>query len=238
MKHKLHILFSIFLLAFSSSINANVKEKPLIDFVENKGQWKNNVLFEASIQNGKLFLEKDGITFLLYSAEDINRMHEMHHGHIKNPTDNDYIIDCHAYKMHFDNALPSVQTLGGNKKQDYVNYYIGNDKTKWASHVNKFGEITYKNVYEGIDFKIYSEGTDIKYDFIVNPGADPKTISYSFEGLDDLELKYNNLFLATSVNHMVDEAPYSYQISNKNIKTNYLLSDNTVSFEVDEYNTN
>lgn len=206
-----------------------------IDFIENKGQWKSNVLFEATIPNGKLFLEKDGIMFLLYNPEDISRIHDLHHGKIQTPTEEDYLINGHAFKMNFDNSNPDITTIGAKTKSDYNNYFIGNDSSKWASGVNKFEEVVFNEIYHNIDFKIYSEGHDIKYDFIVKPGGNPKDISYSYEGLDFVELKYDRLFLTTSVNELIDNAPISYQ-SNKKVASSYILNKSTVSFEIGDYN--
>jgi hypothetical protein len=43
--------------------NANTKSNLL--YIENNGQWHENVWFKASIQAGSAFLEQDGITYLL-----------------------------------------------------------------------------------------------------------------------------------------------------------------------------
>lgn len=209
----------------------------LIDFIENKGQWANNILYQATIPNGKLFLEKDGIMFLLYNPEDVSRNHDIHHGLINNPTVEDYLINCHAYKMFFKNGNPNVTTTTLDKKTDYVNYYIGNDHSKWASKVGKFGEIIYENIYPNIDFKIYSQGTDIKYDFIVHPGGNSKDIGYYYDGLDNLELNYGRLFLSTSVNDIIDNAPVSFQNKRK-IASVFKLENEIVSFEIDTYDKN
>ena len=34
-------------------------------------------------------------------------------------------------------------------------YFLGNDKSKWASNVKKYGKTVYQNIYENIDLKFY-----------------------------------------------------------------------------------
>ena len=80
------------------------------------------------------------------------------------------------------------------------NYFIGNDKSKWASGCRIFQGITYKNVYPGIDVRYYSDGgSNLKYDFIVHPGADVNNIAMKYTGANKLSVKNKELVISTSL---------------------------------------
>ena len=70
--------------------------------------------------------------------------------------------------------------VGGNKSPTIiaeglqagkVNYFIGNDKTKWHSNVPTYNKVVYKEVYNGIDIKYYGNNKKLEYDVVVKPGA-------------------------------------------------------------------
>ena len=60
--------------------------------------------------------------------------------------------------------LSSTNSLGqtsssfeGQKTQDaYLNYFIGKDQSKWASHVKKHGKVLFKDIYPNIDLEFES----------------------------------------------------------------------------------
>lgn len=204
-----------------------------VEFIENKGQWNDNVIFKAQIPAGNLYLENDALTYLFYDERDIDRLHELHHNEIKNPTPQDYIMNLHAFKINFLNA----HTKKINAKEptsDYVNYYLGNDKSKWASNVKKYSKTSYQNIYDSIDLKFYLKEGFLKYDFIVAPGGDPSDIQLDYEGVDGLFLEKGALKITTSVNEIIEQKPYAYQLINgvpKKVKCNFKLEGTTVSFD-------
>ena len=63
-----------------------------------------------------------------------------------------------------------------------VNYFLGNDATKWRRDLPTFAKVRYPGVYPGIDVVYYGNQGRLEYDFIVTPGADPKAIALAFTG--------------------------------------------------------
>jgi hypothetical protein len=75
----------------------------------------------------------------------------------------------HAYEVDFLNT--NNPSISPDKAADsYSNYIIGNDKSKWASHVLSYQLVNYRSLYTGIDMQVYSDGGTLKYDLIVQPG--------------------------------------------------------------------
>ena len=210
-------------------------------FVENKGQWNKAIQFKAKIPSGNLYLEANSLTYQFYDEQAMARYHDLHHGLIKDPCPQDYIMDVHAFKVNFLNAnateiSPSLPT------SDYENYFIGNDNSKWASHVKKFNQATYQNLYSNIDLKFYLKEQFLKYDFIVKKGGDATQIQIDYVGIDAITLEKGGLKIVTSVNKIIEQKPYAYQLINgkiKEVKCKFKLEETTVSFEFPRgYNKN
>jgi len=204
-----------------------------VEFVENKGQWESNIQYKAKLPAGNIYLEKNEITYQFYSEEDIERMHAMHHQEIENPTEKDYLLNLHAFKVSFLNAN-SKGFEHKNPLSDYVNYFLGNDKSKWASDVKKYGEVTYKNLYQSIDLKYYLKNHHLKYDFIIHPNGNAANIQLSFTGQENLELHRKRLKITTSVNEIIEDKPYAYQMVNGvevEVACNFVLNENILSFD-------
>ncbi|KAB2859039.1 MAG: T9SS type B sorting domain-containing protein [Flavobacteriales bacterium] len=224
----------IYIFSFLLLQNA-VAQHAHVEFKENKGQWENNVLFKAKLPGGQLYLEQNKLTYQFYNENDIVRIGDLHHGWIKNPQATDSIINLHAFEVQFLNAQVPF-TKAQHPCTDYENYFIGNDSTKWASNVKKYQDVTYQNLYQGIDLKLYSaDDNGLKYDFIVAPNADANQIQLQYNGQNNLSInKEGQLMVTTSVNTLVEQKPYAYQLINgkeKEVKCNFKLEGNTLSFD-------
>ncbi len=195
------------------------------EFVPNKGQFHKNALYKADIPSGAVYLEKDGLTFSFYDAA---YFHNLHHGE-KADT-----LNFHAYKLKFKGARKAQISL---KKQNpgVLNYYLGEDESKWVSGLTAGGEVYYSNIYKNIDFRIYSKNDELKYDFIVHPGGKVDDIELVFEGLDYLGLRGDDLVMTTSIGTLKDTKPIGFQ-NEQEIPMNFKLEENKVKFQIDDYN--
>lgn len=209
-------------------------------FIENKNQWHGNVKFKADIKSGYLYLENDGFLFDLIDVKKANEYIETHYH--KTTKKVFKTLDWHAYKVKFKNVNPNVKIIGKDKTPEYYNYFIGNDKSKWAGEVKGFHTVDYKGLYNGINARIYTKLFDLKYDLIVEKGADPNRIEIEYKGVDKIEIRKERLHIYTSVNHVVENKPFAYQIINDKvveIPCFYKLSGNVLTFDLPEgYNKN
>lgn len=214
-----------------------------VEFIENKGQWDEKVKFMSHAGDGAFFLEKDGFTVLVHNPQDLQRMADGHHGVITNNEKGvPPVLHSHAYKVEFVNGNPSPEIIADKALPTVNNYFIGNDKTKWASNCKLFKGVTYKNVYPNIDVRYYSDAAGrLKYDLIVKPGADPIQIALRYKGADKLEVKNKELVIKTSVGEIKELYPYSYQVSNnerKDIEARYEVKGDVVRFNIKDYSPN
>jgi len=108
------------------------------------------------------------------------------------------------------------------------NYFLGNDRSRWAPNCGNYTQVTMKDVWEGIDvewwsanFPPYAAGGEqggvgfVEFDFIVHPGANPAQIRMECLGLtDDLTLTSDGeeLLLPTSLGVLKQVLPEAYQV--------------------------
>ena len=78
-----------------------------------------------------------------------------------------------------------MRLMGGSRTAKYeglgplpgkVNYYIGNDPSRWRAGVPTFAKVRCQGVYPGVDLVYHGNQGELEYDFEVAPGADPTLI--------------------------------------------------------------
>ncbi|HXB40039.1 MAG TPA: hypothetical protein VNZ49_05815, partial [Bacteroidia bacterium] len=205
-----------------------------ISYIQNKGQWDDKVLYQADFRGGRVFLEKNTFTFLFYPAKGFGEMHP-HEGGKQEP--GTHVFDFQVVKMEFEGC--SEAKIDGSEKRDfYHNYFLGNDSKKWAGNVPLYQNVIYDGLYPGISVKTFSDVNNVRYDFIVSPGADPSIIKLKFTGQNDILVKNGNLILKTKVGDIVQQAPFAYQIifgQKKKIECAYIFKNNSVGIVLGEY---
>ena len=218
-----------------------------LQFVENKGQWDSSIKFKADLKSGLLNVKPSGYRVVLHNQEELKALSEFYSGHAFNPGKAQAVktalqqlkLHSHAYEIIFLNANENAVPVPDKALQLVNNYFIGNDSSKWKSGCKVFNGITYKNVYKNVDVRYYSDNGNLKYDIIINPGADISKISMKFSGLDGLLLnKYGNLTMKTSVGDVYQSIPSSYQVLNNlkaQVKTAFKVDGDIVRFDIGKY---
>lgn len=174
-------------------------------FVENLGQWDSRVNYAVQLHNAALFLESDGITVALREAAG-------HPGGPQPAKGAGSGVRCHAYKMHFLGATPTLPT-GLDRQEGYSNYYLGDDPGRWRSHVGSFASARYDGLYPGVALEVYGGSEALKYNFIVDAEADATAIGLAYEGVESVSVgREGNLVVRTSVRDVVELKPYVYQM--------------------------
>jgi gliding motility-associated-like protein len=217
----LFFLFSTALLAESPP--------QFVRFVPNRGQWDEALRFRADVPGGTVSLRSDG---LLYTFYDAQALADRHAGKRTAPN-----LRMHGIRVVFEGANPAVQPVGDLSDGLSRNYFLGNDPARWASDVPGYGEVTYRNLYPGIDLRLFTHQASLKYEFLVRPGADPGLIRWRVEGAEGLSLDAGQLVIRTSLGEIREAKPYNYQEIGgeaKPVVGGYLLRENRVSFNFSE----
>lgn len=226
------ILWCISMTMQANNPHPNPHTGDLHYFEENKGQWESHIYYRAKMNEGRIFLEADKLTYLLTDPVDMEAVHDIKHDPQKSLSD--HAINCHAFAIHFENGNTKAAKNAYCPSETYNNYFVGKDKNRWASHVKMHSEVSYTDLYKGIDFAMYSIGSTLKYDFIVAPKAKTNQIKLRYEGAERIFLKNGNLHIVTSVNTLIEQAPYAFQYKNGQevaVPCRFKIRGKTVSFD-------
>jgi len=195
-------------------------------FIENKGQYPINVEAKVNLPGGSLFIEKGVFTYHFFDQQKLTDLHNLRTA--------DRNMKGHVFKIKFKNANKDMQIILEEKGGFFENYFIGNDKNKWAENVHHYQALVQHNIYNGIDLEMYSSEGNLKYDLIVHPNTSPKKIKLSYKGVDNIFLENGNCYVQTSVNTITEQKPFAYQIidgEKKGVTCNYKLKGKILSFE-------
>lgn len=209
------------------------------EFIENKGQWDNRILYRAKVPAGYLHIEQKGFNWFFYDDDAFGKIVH-HHSHKHNdsvPSGYKY----HVLKVDFVNSQPLQSITPATPSVPYYNYYFGKNAEKWATHVKGYYQLLLNNVWNGVNLKLYNSPVGLKYDFVVAPNTSPTTIQLKYSGQDALLLHEGKLVVKTSVNTLIENAPEAYQyIGDKKIPVacKYTLKNGVLGFETGTYNTN
>lgn len=206
---------------------------PAFKFIRNDRQWEDIIKYRVIREGHQVYLTEKSIKYRFDNLDDWDRIHKVLHGPDRlNPSPADMLLHAHAYEMIFEGASqPLIE--GQEKRSEYHNYFQGNDQAKWASNVPLFNRVKYTGLYPGIDLNVYSREGNFKYDFIVSPNADPAKIQLRFEGTESIKLVDGNLKITTSVNEVMEQKPYAYQLVNGRevaVACAYRMEGNVISF--------
>ncbi len=149
----------------------------------------------------------------------------------------------HTATMQWINSNPSAELIPEEEATGYYNYDnpTNNDSTRY-DFVPAYKKLKYVNLYPGVDieFELPDEG-GIKYKLTVQPNVIVPTISFQWDGLEEistdakgrlhLKSKFNS-FDFKSKWHLMDHAPTAFSsLTHTNIPVRYTVAGNIVSFE-------
>ena len=206
-------------------------------FYENKGQLNQKIYYQVELKSGLMQLCNDRIRYEFRNQRDQARLLHNHHPN-NNPIDQS--INYHRFDVHFLNARIPDTVFGENPLSHSTNYFVGPQEF-WATNVKQYDKVTYKNLYDGIDFSMYSKNGFFKYEFIVAPHKKTKKLSLKFDGVKDVKLREGHLIIRTSVNGITEKPPFAYQIihgEKRQIECSFQLENNILSYKLGKYNKN
>lgn len=234
LNQKLFFAATLFLFLLASAIESEAQ----VQFIENKGQWDSRVKYMTQAGDGAFYLEEKGFTVSQYAAADVDNAKALAHGEENRKTSRGGKVRTHSYKVDFLNAQ-TPEIVAGKPLSTYNNYFIGKDPSKWASDVKIYQVVTYKNIYPGIDVRYFVDGgQNLKYDFLVNPGADVNAISLKYTGTNGLAIKNKELQITTSLGKSRTLRPFTYQLGtgeNPSVDCRYELKGDILKFKVGRY---
>jgi gliding motility-associated-like protein len=214
-----------------------------VQFIQNKGQWDQRIKYMSSAGSGSFYLTDNGFTVTQINSKDLEDIQIKRHEATSatEPPKREFEnqkVHGDAYSVEFLKANVA-QILPDRPVPSVNNYFIGNDKSKWASNCKIYLGVTYKNIYPGIDIRYYADPAgNLKYDFIINPGAKIDDIAMKYKGAKKLSIKNRELNITTSLGVSKELQPYTYQVidnQKQELDCRYIIKDDVVKFKVKNY---
>ena len=236
------ITFTFLMLFVFQLRSESGSEEHTISFIENKKQWEEVIKFKSEMRGGALFFETNAITYAFYDPDYLDRIAAMKTGRIYGRKTNvkmDSLVECYAYRIHFDNANKNVDIKGHTPFKEYHNYYIGSDPERWSVNVQKYEQIEYCDIYKGINLLFYEKYLTYKYEFRIAPYTDVEQIAMRYEGADKLFLRKGSLIIRVGKHETEERKPFAYQVDKEGkkieISCDFVIEEKTVRFALGDY---
>ena len=207
-----------------------------VQFIQNKKQWDESVLFRASIPSGFMFLKKNEIQYSFYDSR-----YFADHARKKSPQTLKLMkegLTCHSFTVTFEGANESINTQTSEEMPEKYNYFIGNQPEKWANNVSSYQKVAYKDIYKGTDLIIYEKNSLLKYEFVLKAGENPNKIKMNYKHATNVHINaQNELVITTKLGTMTEKQPYCYQIIEGKttfVPSRFKLKNNIVTFDLYE----
>jgi len=144
--------------------------------------------------------------------------------------------------MKLEGANASSLMFGTDKLDGRVNYFLGNDQSKWLRDVETYSRVCYPAVYSGIDLVFHSAELQLEYDFNLAAGADPCAIRLRFDGADEMNIDSSGaLVIRTAAGELKHQKPVAYQEAageRSEVAAEFTqLRDGAIGFTVGDYDS-
>ena len=217
-------------------IAANYGKLP-ISFEANHGQTGSRVKFVARGSGYGLYLNGHEAVLALHAPQP----KETHSG--VNPLTQPHTLPSFktdVVRMQLRNANPAAQPVGVDPLPGTANYFAGNDPSKWLTAIPTYSRAKFSGVYPGIDLVYYGNQSQLEYDFIVAPKADPNAIRLHFAGARKLALTNDgDLSISAKDGQIAFHKPVIYQEAGgqrQPVEGRFtLLADRSVGFSLGRY---
>ena len=193
-------------------------------FIENRGQvhdqlnqTNNTVKFLAPLSGMNLELKEDGFSYDIYRLDSsISTVYK----------------ETNTCRFIFNRI--DVQLIGCNKDaqiipskhiDSHLNYYNLPHNKNGVTGITQYQKIAYVNIYPHIDlvFEILEVG-NVKYNFVLHPGATLSDIKMKFTGFNSADLKEKNLIMQVDHGILTENIPASYWLEDHTpVDVNYQM---------------
>jgi len=198
-------------------------------FIPNKGQWPKEVKAMYQMPGTRIYITEFGLRLVNQDQSAIKEAHDTRNYDVK--------IGSFVYDMKLVGArLDFMEAIA--QLSFSLNFIKGQDPSYWAADVKPAGQLLFKEVYPGVDLVFKHSGDNLKYEFIVQPGADPRQIVWEVAGLSPELLKSGEVRYVTPFGTMTEQKPYVYQTikgAEKRINSRFIIDKNNVGFKLSKY---
>jgi len=192
-------------------------------FIENQGQIQGEAAYYVKGNDKTVSFTTGGIDFSLTGPEQ----------------------PCNV-QLDFVGARRDAEPVGKDRQEAIFSFFRGSPEN-WKKGIPSFSGIEYSDLWPGIDLAYSGTVNRLKYEFRVEPGADPSAIRLTYRGVTGLRVNHTGgLEVSTPVAAFEDGVPFAYQEiegQRREVAMRYLLHDSeeeggySYGFELGAYDT-
>jgi hypothetical protein len=133
-------------------VSHTVSQRPFY-FEANEGRYEPAVRFVARTPSGSMFVMDDGMVLDVFGSTPI--------------------------RVRFPRSGAKVVVEGVDPLPTRTHHFIGSDPSGWKRNLAVFGRVRVSHLHLGIHVEHYRGPNGLEHDYIVDPGADPRSRAYS-----------------------------------------------------------
>ena len=194
--------------------------KAQIPFIANQGQSDKEVKFYAHTFAGTVFVIETGeLVYSLARVEDKKR--------VTGATLKEELVGGKV-----------IEVKGESQAVTKLNYFKGNDRSKWQSNIPSYDVVSLGEVYEGIEVKLKAYGNNVEKLFYVKPNAEPDSIRIKVAGGEIGVNERGELEVDTEQGTVRFSKPVAFQEDGGNkefVEVGYAVWGNEYGFRVEDY---
>ncbi|MHA1907980.1 MAG: DUF7948 domain-containing protein, partial [Candidatus Thorarchaeota archaeon] len=175
----------------------------------------------VSNENGIHFVCRRGLDAIAYFGES-----EVYYG-----------VNGASVKLDFPGSR-QVLPVGEKPTGSVTNYLLGNNPSLWQTGLQDFAVLRYIDIYPGIDLLYRLSDNDLKYEFVISPGANPDLIQMRYPNSDSIRTQKTEVTISTDSFSFSDTGLIAFQENDERADVNcqfQSLDETTIIFEVEVY---
>lgn len=203
-------------------------------FIENRGQWPDDVGFLASLPGMNVWITADAIIYdfqeetrrppsaILPADRSLDRAHGItRKGHVvamrfAQPGGNDHAVGPRTGDLlagpYRDMIFARRRAARGVDPLHAHCTYIGGRHAPRGLTAPLYSELWIDDVGGGIGMRLYFDAGTLRYDIVVPPGADPSALRFDIDGSTGLRINaFGELVMATALGEVLQRRLCAYQ---------------------------
>ena len=230
--------------------------RPAFLFIENKGQVKaldgsprSDVLYTLKANGVSIFVRQDGLSYQFshktgnrLTAEEALMQESLPPAHqlVEQERNEESQTSLYRLDMQLLEASANPTVEAAKPAAYFENYFTLSSGQEEISKARAFRKVIIKEVYPHVDWVLYIQEEQLKYDFILHPGAKISDIKMKYSGAQGISNeKDGSLSIRTPLSEITEAPPFSYQLKEnkkEEVESGYcLIDEHTVGFRIADH---
>lgn len=201
-----------------------------IYFEENRGQFADHVAFVVRGAGMQVFLTDRGAGFVLREPEEPPSRPV---GPGARPSA-DAGGDAWAVLLDFGASAPPV----GQEPLPGRSHHLVGSEDRWVQGARHFARVVHPGMGPGIDVVWHASPAGLKFDVVVQPGAELERFRIEVQGAEAVLLEEGRIVVETPLGRLTKDAPVTYQdtpAGRRGVESRHVLDGRHVSYAVGEH---